>query len=74
MVQSAQVPDQFISGPNMQMVGVGQLHLTVGRFQVLRIHSAFDGRLSSDIHKYRSLDGAVHGFEASAAGFSLFFE
>lgn len=57
----------------MQMVGIGQLHLTPDVFQILGAQRAFNRALRADVHEHRRLDGAVGTDEFSPAGFALGF-
>ena len=74
LMQSAQIVDHLVTGPQVQMVGVGKLHLTTDVFQVCRAEGPLDGSLSADIHKYRRLNRAVGADKYSPARHSFCFQ
>ena len=60
-MKSAELLDQLVSGTHMQMVGVGQLHLSADLPEIIRGNRPLDGSNRTHTHKYRSLDLAVNG-------------
>ena len=70
-MKSAKLLDQLVAGPHMQVVGVGQLHLSADLAQVIGGNRALDGGHRTYIHENRSLDGAMHGLNLSALGPSV---
>ena len=59
-VQPPHLPDHPVPrGPQVQMVGVGQLHLTADLLQIVGGHRPLDGPLGAHVHKDRGLDSAV---------------
>ena len=62
-MQAAHFPHDLVCGPQMQVVGVGQLHLTADIFQILRAQRTLDGALGAHVHKYRGLDSAMSAGE-----------
>ena len=73
-MQTAETVNEVIAGTDVQMIGVGQLDLTV---QIVEIHggdTALDGGTGAHIHENRRFNGAVYGLKPSAAGASFFFE
>ena len=65
-VQAAELIDQILARPDVQMVGVGKLHLTADFPQIVGRNAALDGRGGADVHKDRRLDVAVDGVQPSA--------
>ena len=58
-VETAELLDQLVAGPDMKMVGVGKLHLCPDPAKVIGGHSALDRGDSSYIHEYRRVDRAM---------------
>ena len=58
----------------MEVVGIGQLHLTAELFQIVSGHCSLDGPLGTDVHKHWGLDHAVCTGKGSPAGSPLFFQ
>ena len=50
-VKPSQRSDNLIPGPYMEMIGIGQFHLRMDLFQILRGHGPLNGRRGSYIHK-----------------------
>ena len=73
LMQSPHLAHHRVRGTQMQMVGIGQLHLTPDVFQILGAQCAFNRALRADVHEHRCLDGAVGTGEFSPAGFALGF-
>ena len=70
-MQTAHFPDHRVRGPQMQMIGVAELHLA---FQFLEIHggnAALDGTGSAYIHETGCLKGTVYGIHRASPGKSL---
>ena len=58
-MQAAHLPYDLIRRSQMQVIGIGQLHLTADFFQVFGAQCALDGALGAHVHKHRGLDSAV---------------
>ena len=58
-VQAAHLTHHLVGGTQMQVVGIGQLHLTTNIFQILGTEPTFDGGLRAYIHKHRRLYRAM---------------
>ena len=71
LVESAELLDQLVAGPHMQVVGVGQLHLCADLAQVIGGNRTFDGGHRTYIQENRSLDRAVYGLYLSPLGTSV---
>jgi len=66
-MQPAELADEVVSGPEKQMVRVGEHDLGAGRAEVVgpeRLH----GGVRADRHEDRRLDDAVRGRQAPGAG------
>ena len=72
-MQTAKLPDDAIAWADMQVVCVGQLHLTAKFFEVKRVHRALDCARCAHVHKDRGLYRAVRGLKGAAARVSLGF-
>ena len=72
-VEPAHLADHFVPGTKMQMVGVGQLHLTADLLQIVGGYRPLDGPLGTHVHKDRGLDHAVGAGESPPPGPSLLF-
>ena len=66
--------NQVIAGTDMQMVGVGQLHLTANFLQIHGGHAPPDRRTGAHIHEHRRLYGTVYRLHHASAGMALFFQ
>ena len=73
-VQAAHLPHHRIRGPQMQMVGIAQLHLAADIFQVLRTEGALNGTLGANVHKHRGLHRAVGAGKHTPPGLPLGFQ
>ena len=73
LVQSSHFLDQLVSGAQMQMVGVGQLHLSADLPEIIRRNRTLDGSNRTHIHKYRRLDISVHRMENASLRASFLF-
>ena len=73
-MQTAQLLHDSVPGANVQMIGVGQLHLGLDLFQILSRYCSLDGSHRSDIHKNRGLDSSVNGLKLSPFRPALFFQ
>ena len=71
-VQAAHVPDELVPGADVQVVGVGQLHLAAQVLQVLGGEAPFYGGHGAHVHKGRGLDRAVGRCELPPPGVPLF--
>ena len=67
-MQTAHFLDQLISGTQMQMVGIGKLHLGADLAQVVGGNRALDGAHRAHVHEHRGLDGAVDGLHLRPLG------
>ena len=72
-MQAAHLLYHFVRGPQMQMIGIGKLHLAADGLQILRTQSALDGTLSAHIHKNRGLDNAMSAGEFPTTGLAFGF-
>ena len=72
-VQAAQVADQPVAWPQMQVIGVGKLHLAADLRQILGAQTALDGSLGTDVHKHRRLNRSVCAGELAPPGTSFRF-
>ena len=74
LMQAAHLPDDFISWPQVQVIGITKFYLT---FQFIRQvngrYTAFDGCGSSYIHKEGCLNGTMYGFKDASSGMSFGF-
>ena len=70
-VQTAALLHQLVAGTQVQVIGVGKLHLTADVLQVLGAQRALDGTLGAHIHKYGGLDRAVGAGEFAPTGLAL---
>lgn len=66
-MKPAQLPDQFLPGPYMEMVGIAKHHLAAQLRQIIGRNRPFDGAAGRHIHKGRRLNRAVRGFKYAAA-------
>lgn len=57
----------------MEVVRVGELYLRADLLEILSGNGSLDRCRGSDIHEYRRLDIAVHGFHVGALRFFLPF-
>ena len=69
LVQAAHLTHHLVGGAQMQVVGVGQLHLAADVLQILGTESAFYGTLGAHVHKYRGLHGTVGAGKFTPTGF-----
>ena len=74
LMQTAALPDQLVRRPQVQMVGVAQLHLTTDILQILSAESALDGTLGAYIHKDRRLDRAMGAGKFAPASLAFLFQ
>ena len=72
-MQATQFPHHLVPRPQVQMVCVGQLHLTADFLQVQGRDSPLDGPLGAHVHKYRGLYCAVGAGKFPPPGFSFCF-
>ncbi len=72
LVESAHVVNELIAGTNVEVVGVGQLDLTVNVIEQLNGGNAtLDGGAGAHVHKNGGLDVTVNGVEHASAGASV---
>ena len=72
-VQAAHIAHDLVSGPQMQMIGVGQLDLRADRFQISSRQRALDRSLRADVHKNRRLNRPMRAEKLPSAGSTLCF-
>ena len=72
-VQSPHLTYNLVRWPQVQMIGIAQLHLAADVFQVLRAEGALDGPLGAHIHKHRGLHRTMGTGEFPPPGFALCF-
>src|SRR5699024_4291256 len=72
-VQATHFSHNFVTGAQMQMVGVAQHDLGADFFQVQGRKSAFDGSSSSNILESRGLHSTVHGNKLTAPSGTFLF-
>ena len=72
-MQAAHLPHHLVGGAQVQVVGVGKLHLAANVFQVSGAECALDGTLGTDIHKNGSLNHTVGAGKYTPAGFPFCF-
>ena len=72
LMQTTQLPNNFIARSYMKMIGVGQLNLGSDCLQILGRYSALDRSYRSYIHKYRCLYSAMHGLQHRPLCSSIF--
>ena len=70
-VQPPQSPHHVVPGTQVQVIGVGQLHLTADLPQIMGRYRSLDGPLGAHIHEHWSLDHAMGAGERSPSGFPL---
>lgn len=73
-VEPAEVPNQLIPRPDMQVIGIAELYLAFQIREIVGGHGPFDSAASRDIHKTRRLHRAVRCFKPAAAGLSRLCE
>ena len=59
-MEPPQLPDQLLPRPDMEVVGVGELHLRPDLLKIIRGQAPLDRRRGPHIHENRRLDHAVH--------------
>ena len=73
-VEPAHLADYPVPGAQVEVVGVGQLHLTANLLQIVGGHRPFDSPLGAHIHKHRGLDHPVGAGEGPPPGPPLLFQ
>jgi len=63
-VQTAELPDQLVTGTKIQVIGVGKNYGGAERFQVF-LGERLNRRGGPDRHEYRSFDDAVRSAETA---------
>src|SRR5277367_3996149 len=63
-MQAAEFADEFVAGPQIQMISVGEQDLDAEVFEVL-LGKAFDSGRGADWHERRSVDGTVRSAQAT---------
>ena len=72
LVQAPHVVDELVAGADVEVVGVGQLYLTVNVIQELHGgYTALDGGAGAHVHENGGLDVTVNGVEHASAGASV---
>ena len=75
LVEASHLPHHLVAGPQMEVIGVGQLDLAAHRFQVQGRHAALDGRLGAHVHEHRGLHRtAVGAGKLAPPGLPFFFQ
>ena len=74
LADTAQLFHGLIPGPQMQVIGVAQLHLAVQVFQIVGGHSALDGPGGGYVHKGRGLHRSVDRLKPATAGGALLLD
>ena len=72
-MQSPALLYQLVARAQVQMVGVGQLHLTADVLQIPGAESALDGPLGAYVHEHRGLDRAMGAGKHTTPGSSFRF-
>ena len=68
-VETAHIVNELVAGANVQVVGVGQLHLAVHVVQKLHGgYAALNGRAGTHVHENGSLNVTVNGVQHASAG------
>ena len=70
-VQPAQAADQFVAGPQKQMIGVGQQDAHVQIVGQIALRESLDRGLRAHRHEDRRLDGAVRRVQQAGASTGL---
>ena len=73
-VKPAHLADNAVPGAKMEVVGVGQLHLTADLLQVVGGHRPLDGPLGAHVHEHRGLDHPVGAGEHPPPGSPLLLQ
>ena len=73
-VNASPAVHEFISRPDMEMIGVAQRDLGADGFQVIRGQPSLDRACCRDVHKDRCLYDAVYSGHAGALGAALFLQ
>ena len=72
LVESAHIMDQLVAGTIVEVVGVGQLDLTVNVIEQFNGgDTALDGGAGTHVHENGGLDVTVNGVEHASAGASV---
>ena len=71
LMQAAQRLDHVLSGTNVEMIGIGKLHLTSQIAQIFSRNAAFDGSLCSHIHENGGLNGSMSRLKFAATCFAV---
>ena len=66
IMQPAQPADGFRTGPEHQVIGIGEYDFGTGPGDALRRHT-FDGRRRADRHENRRLDRSMRGHQTAAS-------
>ena len=72
-MQAAHIVDQLISRTNVEMVGIGKLHLTIEIHKFRRGNAALDSGAGAYVHKDRGLNIPVNCMENAATCATVFF-
>ena len=74
LVESAHLLYNLVARTHVEVVRVGELYLRADLLEILSGNSSLDRCRGSDIHEYRRLDIAVHGFHVGALRSSFHFQ
>ena len=75
LVEAPHLPDEPVTGPEVEVVGVAQLDLAADLPEVERVHAPLDGGLGAHVHEHRGLDHAAVGTgKLAAPGAALGFK
>ena len=74
LVQAAQLLYQGVPRADMEVIGVGQLHLTADIFKVPGRQRPLYGPLGAHVHEHRGLDAAVGSLKLAPPGPALLFQ
>ena len=67
-MKPSEFPHQFVPRPDVQMIGVAELHLAFQVLQIVRGYRALDGAAGRDIHERRGFNRPVRRLKPPAAG------
>ena len=74
LVESAHLLYDLVARTHVEVIRVGELYLRADLLEILSGNGSLDRCRGSDIHEYRRLDIAVHGFHVGALRSSFHFQ
>ena len=74
LVQAAHLAHHLVAGAQVEVVGVGQLHLAADLLQIQGGYRPLDGPLGAHVHEHRRLHRAVGAGEHAPPGLPLCFQ